>query len=376
MPIVLDPRERLKYGREITVASASLSFFRSFIGPSDHSIIKSKLETEARGDKGMVSIVGLRAPLRGSGVEGNTDFSANEDNLQYLTQAVGFRVFGNSILSRVRSLDERWIASFRDEAKPALIDWAADMIDRRLIAALSKDATNIAACDASAGVKAANSTAAIAAGDILTTKTIDELVKRARNGLDGAGAPHPKVRPVLTKQGKNEAGIETYERVYVLLVGGYQAAQLRSDPVWIETQREANDRGRRNPLFTGEIGKYNGVVVVDWDTWSADSAGVVTSATSFTTLDGAYDFSAYAGASGRETEVGLFLGASAALLPQDDGFKYYEDSAQDSGRKTRIGVDRGIGFAKAHWVGETAEEKASVYHDKDYGVIAVVASKE
>ncbi|MDR0664613.1 MAG: DUF4043 family protein [Helicobacteraceae bacterium] len=375
MPINLDPSERIKYGREITAASAYKSFLRSFIGAGDDAIIKTKLEESSAG-KGKQSLLGLRAPLLGAGVESNTDFSANEDTIQYLYQAVPFQIFGNSLRSNTRALEERAIASFRAESKPALEDWAATQTDRRLIVALTKDCTNIAACDASNGVKAANATATIAAGDILTTATIDKLVQRAREGKDGAGNPHPRVRPVSVKLGKNPAGIEIYQRRWVLLIGSNQAAQLRNDPVWIAAQSEAAERGASNPIFTGEIGAYNGVTVVDWDTWSSVSAGVLTSDSSFTTIEGTTSFSSYAGATGRVTEIGLFLGATAGLMPQDDGFRYYEDHDDDLGRKTRVGIDRGIGFAKAHWLGETPAEKQSVYHNKDYGVIAVVSSKE
>ncbi|MDR2153343.1 MAG: DUF4043 family protein [Helicobacteraceae bacterium] len=376
MAIELSPQEKTNWGRAITADSMSQSFFRSFIANNDNAIIKTKLETQAPSDKGIYSVVPLVLPLNGSGVEGNTDFAANQDELQKLTQAVRFRLFGNSLTSEVRQLEDRAIVSWRSEAKPALTTWAINALDRRIITELSNGCTNIAAADASNGVKPANSTATIAAGDVLSTKTIDELVKRARNGFDGAGNPHPKVKPVMVKQGKNAAGIDVYERLWVLLIGGYQSAQLKSDPVWIATQQEANDRGERNPLFTGIIGKYNGVAVVDWDTWSADTVGVVTSATTYNTEAGALSFANYAGAGGLETEVGLFLGAKAGLLPQDEGFRYYEDHTIDAGRKTLIGIDRGLGFAKAHWIGEKAIEKSSVYHDKDFGVIAVVASKE
>jgi N4-gp56 family major capsid protein len=377
MGLYLEAHQRVQVGKAITAGSMGKSFFRSFIGNGADAIIKTKLEETPPGKKGVYSLVPLITPLKGKGVEGNTDFAANRDKTTELSQAVRFTLFGNSLISENNTLDALAVTRFREHAKPLLEDWATDELDRRIITALSSDCTNIAACDASNGVKNANATSGIVAGDVLTTKTIDELVKRARNGFDGANNPHPRIKPVRVSIGKNNAGIEVYKRLWVLLVGGYQAAQLRSDPLWISAQEEAKNRGEDNPLFTGEIGQYNGVAVVDWDTWSDPSeiVGVVTSATTYTTESRNYSFANYAGASGLETEVGLFLGATAGLLPQDTGFNYYEAEA-DIERKTEVGIDRGLGIAKSHFVGETEREQQSIYHDKDFGTIAVVASKE
>ena len=78
---------------------------------------------------------------------------------------------------------------------------------------------------------------------------------------------------------------------------------------------------------------------------------------------------------GHKTEIALFLGATAGLLPIDEGFDYYEDD-KDDGRKLEVAVDRGLGFAKAHFKGKTTEEQASEYHDKDFGSAVIVYSAE
>ena len=67
------------------------------------------------------------------------------------------------------------------------------------------------------------------------------------------------------------------------------------------------------------------------------------------------------------------MGATAMVMPMDDGFNYYEDT-YDMGRKVEVGIDRHMAIQKAKFVGKTAAEIASAYHNKDFGVIAFVAS--
>jgi len=54
---------------------------------------------------------------------------------------------------------------------------------------------------------------------------------------------------------------------------------------------------------------------------------------------------------------------------------YIEDSA-DSGRKMVLAIDEWFGFEKTKFVGKSTEEKALVWHEKDYGVIAGIATME
>ena len=81
----------------------------------------------------------------------------------------------------------------------------------------------------------------------------------------------------------------------------------------------------------------------------------------------------YAGAAGVKTEINILMGATAMVMPMDSGFNYYEDT-YDMDRKAEVGIDRHMMIAKARFKGKKAHEIASAYHDKDFGIIALVAS--
>jgi N4-gp56 family major capsid protein len=61
----------------------------------------------------------------------------------------------------------------------------------------------------------------------------------------------PMIRPVRV-DGKE---------YYVAILHPYDATNLRQDPVWNQAQRDANVRGETNPIFSGALGIYNGIVL-------------------------------------------------------------------------------------------------------------------
>ncbi|MDR3347041.1 MAG: DUF4043 family protein [Helicobacteraceae bacterium] len=373
--ILMGDHERVTYGQTITVEVAKESFFRPFQGASENSIIRNNLETTPA-KKGAVSVIPLLVPLEGEGVQGNTDFAANQERLTYLAQGVPFYLYGHSVISPDERIEARTIETSRKNAKEALVNWITDRTDRLWITELSRDCTNIVAASNTNGVYLANDTTSITSNDVMTTAVIDELVRRASLGIDGNGDPHPPIKPIKAKVHETEAGIPIWERLYVLLLGTHSALQLKNDPIWLDAQKSALPRSVDHPIFSGVMGKYNGVVVIDWASWSKRGAGVVNSSTKFHKADGVtIDFENYGGSGSTETEVNLFLGATAGLFPQEESFKYYEEF-RDMGRKVEFGIDRGIGISKTRFIGSNDREKNSEYHDKDYGVIAAVVAKK
>jgi len=366
--ISTDPLKRQEHGREITVNYTEQSLFNPLMGSSNSAIIKTELVDKPDAS---IATMHMRGLIRGSGVEGNTDFDANSDSLEYLSQDIKYEVMGNQIPSKDRRIESQSAAnSFREDAKDALTDWMKDFMDRTIISRLSQDCTNIVPCSAASGHYAANNTNSIASGDHFNTRAIDEAVRRARLGVDGAGVRHPRIRPYVVQVGDNN-GVPVYSKYYVLMVGTNSSAQLQEDPIWIANQQLAKERGDKNNIFTGQLGMHNGAIIVQADSWSVEYAGIMDS--SIGSYRGASAMSTYAGVSGNKTEINLLLGATAGLLPMDDGLKYYEES-YDMDRKMKVAVDRGWAFQKTCYFGTTDKQKALVWHGKDYGTMAIVSS--
>lgn len=64
----------------------------------------------------------------------------------------------------------------------------------------------------------------------------------------------PKIRPIK---------IEGGEEVYVMFVHPYCARDIKASDDWKNAQRYAMERGGTNPIFTGAIGMYDSVIIVE-----------------------------------------------------------------------------------------------------------------
>jgi N4-gp56 family major capsid protein len=51
--------------------------------------------------------------------------------------------------------------------------------------------------------------------------------------------------------------------MYILFIDTYQAHSLRQEAAWLESQQLANVRGMKNPIFSGAMGVWDGVIIVE-----------------------------------------------------------------------------------------------------------------
>ncbi|WP_456403220.1 phage capsid family protein [Hydrogenimonas sp.] len=365
-----EPKVRKELGKEITKAAFEESKWAQFIGTGENAIIKSQRENSVNGGSVTMRMRGL---LRGSGVKDGEKFSANMDEIKYLSQTVYVENIGNAVESpkKIKILKQAQFINFREEAKEALTEWGTDRFDRIIFGRLTAGLTNVVYSDAGGVYSGITNGQAMTAADVLSVKDVEEAAKRARSGLDANGNSVPKLRPFRTVV-EEVNGVKVKREIYVMQVGADSAANLKNDPEWISKQEAAASNGFNKTLFTGQLGVIDDTVLVQANTQTSEYAGILTS--SDTTIDGV-SLSGYAGGASGEfkTEINLFLGATAGLLPMDDGFEYYDEEI-DMGRRAQFGIDRDFGFAKTHYVGTTAAEQATIYHQKDYGVIGVVSA--
>lgn len=362
--------ERVKHdlSKKITTNVMSECPFIQFMGIGDNAIIKTK---EVDGLTGTVTMK-MRGLIRNGGISGDQKFEENRGSLTYLTQTVGLELKGNSVESdkNLTIIKQVQFEDFKADAEDGLTESETDKLTRMIIARGSDKCTNIVV----AGHREGTACSAIATSDILSVADVVEAKRRAEEGVDAAGNPAPKLRPFKTIITKDTHGVEVKRHIYLMFVGGASAFNIKQDPLWNSKQEAAKDIGLASPIFTGQLGVIEDVVLVNIGTVSKEYAGMYTS--NDTGIDGE-DFSIYRGGSTEapvKTEINLLVGASAWLMPMDSGFNYYEEKF-DMDRRARVGIDRYLGLQKTKFVGKAGtDETNSIYHNKDYGTIAVVAS--
>lgn len=218
------------------------SYFDKFTAMDGSNVVhQNKDLTNVKGDS---VVFGLMMNLTGSGVEGNRQkLSGSEDTLNIYDFTVQTQLVRNAV-SRFEADDQKSQYDMLKEIKVVLKQWLSDWLDNKLISKLSYNPSNGEVLYASA----AGTQSSITANDKLTTTIISRAKRKAMMHA-------PKVQPIKVD------GMDKY----IMLVHPWAARDLKDDPKWLAAQQNANIRGSKNPLFTGALGEYDGVILYEYE---------------------------------------------------------------------------------------------------------------
>ena len=228
-----------------------------FIGESASSLVQEKTDfKKSAGDRLTMT---LRMQLTGDGVLGDGTLEGNEERLTTYTDNLLIDQLRHAVRSAGKMTEQRIPWSIREEAKDGLVDWWAGRMDTAFFNQLCgyTPATDLRftgnnAVLAPTNVVRPNSRAndeSLTTGDEFTLQLIDTAVARAKLAT-------PVLRP-LKIGGKDK---------YVMFLHTNQVTQLRTNTAagqWLDIQKAATtgDGSRDNPIFTGALGEYNGVIL-------------------------------------------------------------------------------------------------------------------
>jgi N4-gp56 family major capsid protein len=242
------------------------------MGEGDNNIVE--LKNDLKKTKGDTVTFGITAKLSGAGANGDSELEGKEEAIAVYSESIAIdqKRFAVRLTGK---LDEQMNSyDMRKDAKDKLVIQLQEFIERQIFLKLggvglatindvngvvvaadyawSNTPTAISDTDTGAGYGArylcadyTNGADSLAATDLLTP----QLISRAKRKLQVAS--NPKVRP-LRINGKD---------YYVLFIHPYQAYDLHTNAVWSQAMREAEMRGKENPIFTGADGIWDGVIV-------------------------------------------------------------------------------------------------------------------
>ena len=326
---------------------------KNYMGTSENSIIQvNKDFLKAQGDK---ITFALRALLTGSGQTDDGTYEDNEESMTFYDDSIQIHERGNSVLLSGNMTEQAAYAKLRPKGRAALREWVGRVQARDIIDALSGlqsksfagQVTGGNALDASSnqietvnrvtlvGGKSATATRYFAGGNsssgtferVANNAAIDsstnnlfgtlviEYVKRmATKTIDSSGNAVSPIRPIYVDG----------EPHYVFFIDRLQFKALKAETRWKESQQYAGLRGKKNPIFNGAAGVFDGVVIKVSDLLHRRTgAGGTTPAEYF-------DSTADPCASGITVARGLFVGAQAAGLAWgkmpiwEEGFKDWQ----------------------------------------------------
>jgi N4-gp56 family major capsid protein len=368
-----DADTRVSYSKSVTKEVTKKSKMQPFIARSEDdttSVIRSVLKTCELG-----SIVGVEMEdaLVESGAIGNVDFSASGEELKQIKQFIKIDRFQHAVPSTQSIVNQRNADTFKSRSKRSLSNWGTMKFDKIAFSAFTADSTNMVICGHHADATPAN----LISADVLTTADVEEAKRRALLGLDSAGNNVPPLLPIHTTQNEN-LGYYDEVKYFIMWVGTNSARNIKNDANWEAARKDALERGKSNPIFSGALGFWDGVLLLDGETDNARQSGVLTSSSKFNGFGNVKtsDLTIYAGGAGQETEINLLVGAGAGYIVVDQGIAYYDWVDKSDPRRMNAGIDRVYGFAKTKYVASLNDGilADSIFDGKDYGVITVVAS--
>lgn len=297
------------------------AFFNKFTGKGADNIVQIK--EELKKGKGDSINIPLLMPLKGAGVTGDNKLEGNEEALIYRSFDVKIDQIRNAVLLEGKMEEQKTQLDLRGNARSGLSDWLATHIDKAIFNALYDNPS----ADRTIYAGAATSAAGIGATDVFNTDIIGKAKRMALADED------TMVKPVKVD------GRDTY----VMVIDQWQARDLRKDERWFNAQKDANLRGKDNPIFTGALGVYDGVVVHECNRILRTGED-----------------------SGTKIGHALFLGAQAAVMAVGND-PFWVEKAFDYDNQVGFSFGRIFGIKKSAF-------KYDGVNDTDFGVINVLTS--
>lgn len=315
-----------RWAKQLAYEVGKEIYFSKFMGDTFGSMICSKTMPEGKGKDMTFGMVGLT----GTAVTGDSTLEGSEDNLtsNEVVVTTSQRRFG--VINTGKFDDSKVLYNFRKEALAQLKREFAEDHDAQIFSAITKTSgagAYLRADDTASVYAATDPKADLASADLAVPGDISKLKKMAMLGTTKSY----KMKPIRVN-GKD---------YFVLLLHPEAAYDLAQDSTWRNAQQYANIRGEDNPIFSGALGVYDGVVVHEHE-------GITTAS------DG--------GGASVDYARNLFLGAGAACYAKTDNMSWVEKTF-DYGNK--LGVAAGQIYGAA----------LSTFDSKEYAVIQYITAR-
>lgn len=338
---------------------------KGMIGKGSDNIIQIKDDlTKKKGDR---ITFGIGYKLTGDGVTGDNELEGNEEAKNTYADVVLIDQIRNAerlqgeLDSQKAAYDTRaealkdgkvWIAEFIEKqvfmklggvSTTTLTDVGGSIYSARAAWSNTSDLVPAAHEAAGTGSRYLCSDSAgldsLASTDVLTTS----LITKARVKAETCVVGRPRVRKIRVNG----------EQYYIMFIHPWQAADLKTNTsdVWAQAQREAQIRGDKNPIFSGALGVWDGVIL-----HSSDFVPVCQAASAFAsggTAAGAQAFRA------------LLCGAQAGLMA--NASKKGRGVAPTFMTEKTFDYGNKVGYA----VGYIGGIQKATFNSIDYGVVSV-----
>ena len=265
-----------QWARKLYTDALKQTYISKFIGSGSSALIQKR--TELNKDAGDRVTVGLRMQLSGAGVEGDATLEGNEEALTTYTDNLLINQLRHAVRSDGKMSEQRIPFSVREEAKTGLADWFADKMDTSFFnhiagntnaatgpltghnATVAATSTRILYGD---GTHVSDASLTASASNDFTVTLIDKAIANIKTAS-------PTIRPIKIKGSEYYVGFLHPYQVYSLRTTATAATVQWYDVQKAKLQGDGSDE---NPIFSGALGIYNGVILHETTRLPAMDAG-------------------------------------------------------------------------------------------------------
>jgi N4-gp56 family major capsid protein len=357
---VNDPQAVKKWATSMAVSISKESWFtRKFVGEGTEARKPVQQIDDLESGPGDEITVDLLMPMSMQPRIGDAPLDGYEQDMKYYTDDLRIDQVRGGVNGGGRMTQKRTLRDLRKEAKRLMKDWWVRLLDELYFIYLSGTTGNelstrlvpstngiysvnsLAAADTAHAMYGgtATSLASITTSDGMSLRLVDKAVAKAET-MGGDGSDE------LSMVKCNVDGDESYQ----LVMHTWQFDAMKSSTStgqWLDIQKAAAAaEGRKNPIFKGNVGEYNGVLMHKHRNVIRQSDG--------------------GASSNLPVARALFLGAQAAVVAYGDsgsGTRYkWTEEVKDHGNQVAIGSYAIMGIKKS-----TYSNKAGTV-TRDFGV--------
>lgn len=243
-----------------------------FMGPGANNVVQASRELEKR--KGDTETFGLVTRLAGDGVDGDDELEGNEEAMNSYSESVLISQIRNAVRLKGKLDSQKTAYDQLMAAKDVVRIWMKEFIARQIFlklggvtnttlvdtngvvvggrAAWSNTPDFIPDADENAGTgnrylcADTSGTTALGAGDTMTLDLVTKAAMRAK-------LANPKLQPI-------ESGGDSF---YVMYLHPIQVRDIRTSSDWKTANQNARERSEKNPVFSGALGFWSGVLLLE-----------------------------------------------------------------------------------------------------------------
>lgn len=243
-----------------------------FKGEEANNVIQVSRElAKKKGDK---QNFGLRTRLKGNGVTGDDELEGNEEAMSTYNESVEIDQIRHAVRLKGKLDDQKVTYDQIEEGREGLRTWLVEFLAHQIVHKLggvtnttlvdtegevvsaralwSNTADYIPDADEAAGIgnrylcANAGGTDALTAADKMTLDLVTKIKTKAK-------LSNPRIQPLVI-DGK---------KYYVLYLHPLQVRDIKLSSDWKTAQQNAQARAASNPVFTGVLGEWDGVLLME-----------------------------------------------------------------------------------------------------------------